>query len=171
MKVVIITDTPTMLLRSPRGQYELAGSYRSVTTARLTLEEKGHEVNTLVVLNDLTASSEHDLLKMLISDPSLVLANVKGGLNLSDTLKHSAFDALLVSLATDKLRSVLPFLFRFLKNMNFEPIVFIGAGKKTREHVLQLSDMFEIPVNVFDKPGVARVTSKGLDMFMAALGR
>ena len=158
-----------MLLRPALGQPEFAGSYKSVTTARLTLEEKGHEVSTLVIFNDLTASSEHDLLNKLTSHPNLVPADMNGESNLSDALKLTAFDALLISIAADKLRSLLPLLFRFLKKANSKPIVFIGAGKKTREHILQLSDSFEITVIVFDKPGVARVTSKGLNMFLAAL--
>lgn len=169
MKVVIITDTPTTLTKSSLGKSEFSGSYRSITTARLRLQEEGHEVNTIVILNDLTAFSEQDLLKMLTSHPDLILAKAREGVNLSDVLKHSTFDALFVSLTTDKLQSLIPSIFRVLKKTNPKPIIFIGAGRKTQKHVQHLSDVFKIPVNVFGKPGVARITSKGLSTFLSAL--
>ncbi len=168
MRVLIITDAPTMFEKSLDGRLVPSGSYRSVATARATIEGRGHDVDIRVILDNRTVLSEEELLKAARS--SLPLANAIKGQKLKDALDDSPFDALLITVTTDRLKAFLPSLFEYLNNRREKPILFVGAGRKTKEEVLSLSHKQGLQVRIFEKPGVARITSKGLGMLLVELG-
>ena len=170
MKITIITDPPTILRKSAGDVLGFGGSYQSISNARLILENHHHHVDTLIVFQDGFLMREEEFLQSCLEKGEINDVVTGKGISIEKALKNAQLDVLLITLRTRILRRILRDLFETLIKNGKSPVLLIAAGKSTSNHVLSVANSFDLKISIIHRPGVARITRKGLEDLISKIG-
>ena len=166
MRVAIVTSPPSSFRTDGKNNHGIpGGSFLVIETVKRALENRGCIATIVVQLKDTTYLTGTSLQTTIDSNPNP--DSWSRGDDFEKAIIEGRFDALFIALNR---RDLVNFFAKMTVNTDrFRPQIFISTGKKSYSDLLKRLSP-EITMVLLERPGVARVTHKGLDTMMQKLG-
>lgn len=168
MRVAILTDPPTAMRYPRREPPAFGGSYATVAGVRRVLEGHGHEVVVFIVLPDGGLTTEEELYEFATAK-GLDLEAFGRGKPAAWMLNRYPCSFFVFALRTETLVQQYPEVIGAMHGLGNRPRVFVSAGPTARPMLQGVASKHGVEVQLLEKPGVTRITKKGLNIIVEAL--
>ncbi len=169
MKVLIVTDPPTVVRFRRSGEPYFSGSFSSIVTLQSSLRELGHTVETAIALPTGNVVNVDALTSQARSTGLKNLDHLGQGEEFSTYLRNSSPDALVLSLMSSRLLALREVVLAALEGATGVMQVFVVAGPQAGRLLGQEASARRLNITLLERPGVARLTRAGLSRIVSEL--